>query len=532
MGADSDIRVVQRQLAGGTHAQRHRAKAPEGCERKGPFCCLTVCRLLSSAVESTLDLKYLALMEPAPADRPALRGRRVWHAASALQNRVGPLFAWLHGQAWSILAGLALLATVLGIWGFRLHFEAQGEAASFWRAVYLTLQLFPLNSGAVDGAVEWQLEVARFLAPLVAAGAALRALAVLFYDRTQLFLLRLFGHDHVIVCGLGRKGATLVEELRRREEWVVVIESDPLNPQIDRCRELGASVILGSSTDRYVLDQAYVHRAKALVVLTGRDGANVETAVLARQLNGRRRRGRLRCVVHVTNRRLHRVLRGSEIATRESDPFDLELFSVFEKGADLMLHRVLGAHGSTLWSQPQHLLIVGFGQMGEALLLRAFELWNVASAHKRAGLRITVFDEAAAVKRARLMAHQPQVFTACDVRFEPIDVRLPQFEHGKFLDDDPSLREVSAAFVCLGDDSLSMCAALSLVKLLEPRRVPVLARMAEHAGLAAAFRVNDGDRGLVEGVLPVGLLEVTCNAAAVLGETSSVALGPGSLASP
>lgn len=201
-----------------------------------------------------------------------------WRLVPLLHRVGGPVVMSLHRRGWWLVVVLAALALELGAVGFERHLLAQGEQPRFPDVLYRAIQLFTLESGSFTSEVVWQLEVARWLAPLVTVGAAARALAMFFYDRFQLFLLRLFGQGHYIVCGLGRKGARLVEQSRHRGEWVVV-ESNPDNENLARCRELGATVLIGSAANRWVLQQAAVHRAKALISLVGPDGVNVETAL-------------------------------------------------------------------------------------------------------------------------------------------------------------------------------------------------------------------------------------------------------------
>ena len=103
---------------------------------------------------------------------------------------------------------LGVIALVLGLTGFVRLADAAGRADPAHRFLYLSIQLFVLQSGAVLPPLPWELEVARFLAPAVAGYTAISALAVLFREQLQrLRTLRL--QDHVVVCGLGRKGALL-----------------------------------------------------------------------------------------------------------------------------------------------------------------------------------------------------------------------------------------------------------------------------------------------------------------------------------
>jgi hypothetical protein len=77
---------------------------------------------------------------------------------------------------WPVIGSAIVLALVLGLIGFSRFFTALGESRSAWDVFYLTLQLFVLESGSVSGPVTWELQVARFLAPTVAAYTAVAAL--------------------------------------------------------------------------------------------------------------------------------------------------------------------------------------------------------------------------------------------------------------------------------------------------------------------------------------------------------------------
>jgi len=77
-------------------------------------------------------------------------------------------------SAWWLLCGVALLALVLGSWGSHLYLLAQGKPAPFSDCIYRAVQLFGFNLYD-PGPLPWQLELARWLAPLVALASLLAA---------------------------------------------------------------------------------------------------------------------------------------------------------------------------------------------------------------------------------------------------------------------------------------------------------------------------------------------------------------------
>lgn len=128
----------------------------------------------------------------------------------------------------------------------------------------------------------------------VSAYAAARAMAAVFYCQMQLLGLRA-AHNHVVVCGLGRKGLLLVKGFVERGERVVAIELDGANPLVEAAWDAGATVLVGDATNPDLLCRARVQRARQLLVVCGDDGVNAEVAVRAGQLAAGRREGALEC---------------------------------------------------------------------------------------------------------------------------------------------------------------------------------------------------------------------------------------------
>jgi Trk K+ transport system NAD-binding subunit len=94
---------------------------------------------------------------------------------------------------------------------------------------------------------------------------------------------------HFVVCGLGNVGYRIVEELLQANERVVIIERSRDNPFISTCRRLGAAVIIGDAVVPEALRQARAGTSRAVIATTLDDLANLEIALLARQLNPKQR---------------------------------------------------------------------------------------------------------------------------------------------------------------------------------------------------------------------------------------------------
>jgi len=88
---------------------------------------------------------------------------------------------------------------------------------------------------------------------------------------------------HVIVCGFGRFGRAVGEELARNTMPMVVIEADPAK-QAD-LDSVGALHIIGSALADSVLEDAGTNSARAIIVATGSDADNVYITLSAREKN-------------------------------------------------------------------------------------------------------------------------------------------------------------------------------------------------------------------------------------------------------
>jgi voltage-gated potassium channel len=87
---------------------------------------------------------------------------------------------------------------------------------------------------------------------------------------------------HIVVCGYGRFGRVVVDELLSAARSVVVVESDPaLETEL---ASSGAEYVIGSATSDEVLLRAGLKRAEALVVATSSEADSVFITLSAKEL--------------------------------------------------------------------------------------------------------------------------------------------------------------------------------------------------------------------------------------------------------
>jgi voltage-gated potassium channel len=88
---------------------------------------------------------------------------------------------------------------------------------------------------------------------------------------------------HVIVCGYGRFGKAVVEELMRSRSLLVILDSDM--EKKEGLARLAVPYFIGSGLSDETLVQAGIDRARAIVVATPSDSDNVSITLSARERN-------------------------------------------------------------------------------------------------------------------------------------------------------------------------------------------------------------------------------------------------------
>lgn len=88
--------------------------------------------------------------------------------------------------------------------------------------------------------------------------------------------------DHYVICGFGRVGRQVVQDLREKGKRCVVVDPEP----VALARVAGeVPYVIGDAADDDVLRQAGVERARGLVVTTHADPTNLFVTLSARALN-------------------------------------------------------------------------------------------------------------------------------------------------------------------------------------------------------------------------------------------------------
>ena len=177
---------------------------------------------------------------------------------------------------WTWSAVLAVVAAVLGYWGYRVAHLGLSPTD----AVFGAIQLFGLEAAQAPGGTPWQLDVARFLAPLSVALVTLVTVTALFGARAREAEVYLRARGHDLLIGLTPQNTKLAEALSRRSprSRVVVLHTQDTHAALPPLRAAGVHLVRADPTQLAGLTMARAERASRVVVDTGEDSTNLEVA--------------------------------------------------------------------------------------------------------------------------------------------------------------------------------------------------------------------------------------------------------------
>jgi hypothetical protein len=404
------------------------------------------------------------------------------HATPEQRTRAG---IWQE-RRWLILLAAWIVCLLLGYVGFTMYARRTGSPSSPFETLYRSMQLFALQSGALVGSKPWLLDAARLISPLIALYTLFSAAVVLFSEQWQIFRVRFF-RGHIILCGLSRKNYRAAQQCRAKKLRVVVVERSKQNTFVEPCRDLGAVVLIGDANEPAMLRRAGIVFARTIVADMGDDGANAALAAHARDLAGPPSRGSLLCLIHLFDPMLCLLLRQQELVDGLSSRCQIEYINVYDLGARAMLDEHPYADLARSSEEPPHVIIVGFGKMGQSLAVRIARDWRARRGIDEARLRLTVIDRNASERVERVMLRYSKLPTVCELVPVSVDVAGVEFQKmGLLARKDASSPAI--VYVCLNNDSLALTTGLKLAVDLRDRGVPIVVRTTEDSGVAQLIR--------------------------------------------
>ncbi len=411
-------------------------------------------------------------------------------------------------RRWYLLAVAWVVLIVLGFTGFLAQSKEAALDRTLLDNLYLTLQLAVLSYDGGDGDLNWRLEVARFAAPVMAMGTLLQAASVVFREQFERFRLSGF-HGHTVVCGLGASGTRLALSLAEQHRPVVGVDQDAHGSGIAALRAHHVPVFAGDPTDPAVLRAVRLDRASSLVALCISDATNVAIAAAARRVPRQRRAVDLRCSVHLEDAELTQFLLGSGLGGEET--VRVEFFNMHERGA----RALVAEHLAFEPGRKPHVVVVGLGQLGRAVLLVAAQQWAEVG---DGPLTATLVDVAAPSRMQALEMQHPGLVDAVSACLLTIDVEAPTRDGVAELMKRLAEVRPQLVAVALDDESTALATAIFLHRMIDDPTIPVVVRTRGDAGVGASVGMDDQDGDpRFPGLRLFPLLDRTCSPALMDG---------------
>jgi voltage-gated potassium channel len=170
---------------------------------------------------------------------------------------------------WDLVDSIYMVVMVITTVGMEEVHDLSGSPA---------LKIF--TTGLMVVGVSTALYIIGAFVQMMTEGEINRALGI---HRVHRELRRLNGH--IILCGFGRMGEILADQLQRHEQPLVILENN--SERVAEAAQLGYLAVNADATEEDALRSVAIERAKTLVTTLPHDADNVFITLTARNLNPR-----------------------------------------------------------------------------------------------------------------------------------------------------------------------------------------------------------------------------------------------------
>ena len=421
---------------------------------------------------------------------------------------------------WRVIILGMPLALGFGTIGFWVYEHKPGGVTPWLNALYYSFQLFILHVPHLDSPINVWLELGRWMAAGIFGMAAMMALYSILVTEAQHLRLR-FEKKHTVICGIDPGALRLADCLKRKHHHIVIIAQAASEDEVMSAQEAGAIIMLGNPADPANLMKARLQHARQLIALCDDDDKNVQIAVEAakalRDLNKRHNSEPLNCFVQLADVDLRASLhRTASVADQHCR---VRFFDLFDAAARRLLLEPVHLPSNPLQrpidhggigpdeTRQVHLVILGFGQMGRTIAVRAAQLGHFANGKQ---IHISVIDRDATRHEQSLLFRYPAFSKACHIEFHHLEVESKQALEllHRCCADKGSATSIVLSF---DQDSLALEVALRLFPLVKEFDIPVAVRMSHKSGFASLLEEGVARQNLRFHLRGFGMVEDFCN---------------------
>ncbi len=372
----------------------------------------------------------------------------------------------LYTRKYALHIFLFILALITGFYSF-YHYSV--ESHSVLNALYYTFQLFLLVITDVfteDGSslLKYPLivEIARWSAAAYTISTVFIAMYRLLENSILLIFYQIIG-NHYVVFGYNENSLAFIEDLRKNKKRVILVADNMSSEAIDYLEELKVVVLTRLDTGEMIYSKCRLPRANAVILLDEDDINNLnEFMDIQNYFNKQNKKSHnLTVYIHLqdsTSKKLFLDLDHTIVDDKRH--FQVQLINLYELFVDALFEKYPIDFSPR--NKPTHLLIIGFGKLGQHIALKA------AQQNKELSLSITALDKSMPkIKQAWENNH------TSNLSLVTFDVETNHLESIINEQDIP----ISHIFVCLHEDKLDLLAGIELSNRLPD--IPIFLEFSE-----------------------------------------------------
>jgi len=380
---------------------------------------------------------------------------------------------YFRNKLWFIvLLSLGIVAVAFGTYGFmkavenhEIEYFQESDPPGLSDDIYMALQLFDFKSGELVTTPPIYLEIARFLAIIVAFCAVGFIIVNFFKDEVTLFILR-FRRNYVIICGAGFLGPLIAEYYDGLGYYVVVIEKNEHADEIERCKATGALVLIDDASRSGTLERIKVYKGRFIFAVTGKDAVNASIiADCHRIIQDHKDESNLNCYAHIEDSNLYPLLRKWEAGLVGNAQLNIDFFNIYHIAGKAAAREHLIMKDP---DNPLHILIICVGEMGESIIINAAKKWrnflikNQINQKNKKKLEITLMDLKATEICELINIDHPSIKDYANLTPEKEDIFSPKFREAKFLTNQVGVCGYDTIFICHSDETTATAIGLRL----------------------------------------------------------------------
>jgi hypothetical protein len=419
-------------------------------------------------------------------------------------ERVVTLILRFTGTKWK--NKMQIVFFMLAIFCGLIGYSQQLGLKNFLNCIFYTAQLFTINAPIIDKAGQsnpsyfypiW-IELGRWFAVLFIASAVLSYIYKVTYDSYKLLKIRFSRKQHIVISGLNEATKLLALDLQEHEKQVVIITKDESHPDIDELREIGAAFVFGDALVDSVLTKAKVLQSSHFILMEENEANNIAVFMKLKHHLERKKIERekpINCFILIKDDRYNPIFEEIQSEILDSDNLrenlEFNLFNLNTLKAKLLFdhHPLYKTDLLNIRNKAEkkkvHLVIVGFGNTGQQVLLQAAKLCHFINGEK---LYVTVLDKYADERKSSFRRRYKKIDKVCDIKFRTVDVNSLEFSKDHIVDRNaPDITYIS---ICLESDHLDFISGILLQEDYE--NIPIAIEVRDDIKLANWIHNNSG----------------------------------------